>query len=130
MKYHTLFTRNLGKMLHNLSFVAVVIGALRVKLSFEIGFVPLKAHIILATKYHQNRINKLKISTPGLATHYYASIIKTKTNNNNENISFLMCQHTRFWYLLLWLAAKARIPMLLTHVGLYGICEKYNYIRG
>ena len=30
MKYHTLFFRKLGKMLHNLSSAAVVIGALRV----------------------------------------------------------------------------------------------------
>ena len=86
MIYQTLFTRNLGQMLHNLSFVEVVIGTLKVKLPFEISFVPLKGHIIIAIKYHQNRINKLKISTPGLAIHYYASINKTKIINNKENI--------------------------------------------
>ena len=31
MKYHTLFFRKLGKMSHNLSSAAIVIGALRVK---------------------------------------------------------------------------------------------------
>ena len=33
MKYHTLFFRKLGKMLQNLSSVAVVIGALRVNMA-------------------------------------------------------------------------------------------------
>ena len=34
MKYHTLFCRELGKMSQNMSSVAVVIGAFRIKVDF------------------------------------------------------------------------------------------------
>ena len=41
MKYYTLFFRNIGKMLQNLSSAAVVIGALRVKQENKL-FLPYK----------------------------------------------------------------------------------------
>ena len=40
MKYHTLFLEKLGKMLQNLSSAAVVIGALRVKITHQVSCNP------------------------------------------------------------------------------------------
>ena len=40
MKYHSLFIRELGNMLQNVSSAAVIIGALRVKAGFLINDMP------------------------------------------------------------------------------------------
>ena len=42
MKYHTLFFSKLRKLAQNLSFAAVVIGALRVKVQENLMFLPRK----------------------------------------------------------------------------------------